>query len=93
MAYSIELSRRASRDLAAAPVPDRKRIGRKIDALAEEPRPTGCRKLQGAEDLYRIRSGDYRVIYQVQDEVLVVLVIMIRHRGTVYEDLARLLQG
>jgi mRNA interferase RelE/StbE len=93
VSYSIELTRRASRDLAAAPVPDRKRIARKIDALADDPRPSGCRKLQGAEDLYRIRSGAYRVIYQVQDEVLVVLVIMIRHRGTVYEDLERLLKG
>lgn len=87
------MTRRASRDLAAAPVPDRKRIARKIDALAKDPRPSGSRKLRGAEDLYRIRSGDYRIIYEVQDEVLIVLVILIRHRGRVYEDLERLLQG
>ena len=87
------MTRRASRDLAAAPVPDRRRIGRKIDALAEDPHPTGSRKLRGAEDLYRIRSGDYRIIYEVRDQVLIVLVILIRHRGRVYEDLERLLQG
>lgn len=91
--YSIEVTRRAGRDLAALPAPDRKRIARKIDGLAENPRPSGCRKLGGAEALYRIRAGDYRILYEVQDEALVVLVIMIRHRGSVYEDLARLLKG
>ncbi|HET9767965.1 MAG TPA: type II toxin-antitoxin system RelE/ParE family toxin [Thermoanaerobaculia bacterium] len=93
MAYAIEITRRAARDLAALPVGDRKRIGRKVDALAGDPRPANARKLAGAEDLYRLRSGHYRVIYQVRDEVLVVLVIMIRHRGSVYEDLERLLRG
>lgn len=87
------MTRRASRDLAAAPAPDRKRSARRIDALACDPRPSGSRRLRGAEDLYRICSCDYRIIYQVQDEVLIVLVILIRHRGRVYEDLERLLQG
>ena len=93
MACAVEITRRAARDLAALPVADRKRLGRKIDALAGDPRPANARKLAGAEDLFRLRSGDYRVIYQVRDEVLVVLVIMTRHRGSVYEDLERLLRG
>ena len=93
MAYSVELTHRAARDLAALPPADRKRIGRKIDALANDPRPPGSKKLAGAEDLYRIRSGAYRIVYQVQDDVLLVLVLMIRHRGRVYEDLVRMLRG
>lgn len=91
--YAVELTYRAGRDLAAVPEPDRKRIARKIDGLAENPRPSGCRKLAGSEDVYRIRSGDYRVIYEIQDDVLVVLVILIRRRDRVYEDLQRLLKG
>jgi mRNA interferase RelE/StbE len=91
--HTIEITRRAGRDLAAAPAPDRKRLARKIDSLAKDPRPPGFRKLEGAEGLYRIRAGVYRIVYQIRDEVLVVLVLMIRHRGTVYEDLARLLRG
>jgi mRNA interferase RelE/StbE len=91
--YTIEITRRASRDLAALPVPDRRRIARKIEDLADNPRPRGSQKLRGSEDIYRIRSGDYRLIYQVSDQVLLVLVLMIRHRGRIYEDLDRLLKG
>jgi mRNA interferase RelE/StbE len=52
--------------------------------LANAPRPPGCEKLAGAEDLYRIRVGDYRIVYQIQDEVLRVLVVKIGHRREVY---------
>ena len=93
MTYAVELTHRAARDLAAVPDPDRKRIARKIDGLAATPRPSGCRKLAGAEGTYRIRSGDYRVIYQIHDDAVVVLVVLIRRRDRVYEDLQRLLQG
>lgn len=93
MSHAVELTHRAGRDLAAVPEPDRKRIARKIDGLAENPRPSGCRKLAGSDDIYRLRSGDYRVVYQIQDDVLVVLVVLIRRRDRVYEDLQRLLQG
>jgi mRNA interferase RelE/StbE len=89
--YEVQLTRRAARDLAAVPESDRKRIARKIDRLEDDPRPTGCRKLAGSEDLYRIRSGDYRIVYQLQGEVLVVLVVLIRRRDRAYDDLQRLL--
>ncbi|MDJ0899633.1 MAG: type II toxin-antitoxin system RelE/ParE family toxin [Xenococcus sp. MO_188.B8] len=56
----------------------------KIDALATEPRPEGVVKLKGEENLYRIRVGDYRVIYNVQDDRLLVLVVKVGHRGDVY---------
>ena len=61
-----------------------RRLEEAISGLGEEPRPQGARKLQGVEDLYRIRVGDYRVIYQIQDKALVVLVVKIGHRGEVY---------
>jgi mRNA interferase RelE/StbE len=52
--------------------------------LAGQPRPPGCEKLAGPEDFYRIRVGDYRIVYQVRDEVLLVLVVKIGHRREVY---------
>ena len=52
--------------------------------LANDPRPPGCDKLAGVENLYRIRVGDYRVVYQIRDEMLLVLVVKIGHRREVY---------
>ena len=52
--------------------------------LANDPRPPGCGKLAGLENLYRIRVGDYRIVYQIRDEVLLVLVVKIGHRREVY---------
>ena len=62
---------------------DRQRIARVILSLAEEPRPSGCRKLSG-KDKYRIRGGPYRIIYAVEDAVLVVTIVKIGHRREVY---------
>lgn len=62
----------------------RRRIQRAVDRLAEDPRGHGTTKLRGAQDLWRLRIGDYRVIYQVRDDVLLVLVIRIRHRSEAY---------
>ena len=84
MAYRVELTGRAARDLRGLPRDEQKRIARKIDALAGDPRPHGYKKLEGSDDLYRIRVGNYRVIYSVEDEVLVVLVIRIGDRRDVY---------
>lgn len=55
-----------------------------IEALAGDPRPHGCRKLTGAEDLWRIRVGDYRVVYQVDDAEMLVLIATAGHRRDVY---------
>jgi mRNA interferase RelE/StbE len=52
--------------------------------LGSQPRPPGCEKLAGVEDFYRIRVGDYRIVYQIRDEVLLVLVVKIGHRREVY---------
>lgn len=84
MVYQIRLKPSAVRDLKKIPESDRKRVARVIDSLANNPRPREAKKLRGEKDLYRVRAGDYRVIYQVKDKILLVLVIRIRHRREVY---------
>ncbi len=61
-----------------------RRLRQAIDNLCRDPRPPGCLKMQGGQELYRIRVGDYRVIYEIQDSVLVVLVVRIGNRREVY---------
>jgi len=87
MRYSIKLKPAAIRELKKLPRPIQRRITRKIDSLANNPRPKSSKKLQGVEDLHRVGVGDYRIIYQVQDKVPLILVARIRHRKDVYRDL------
>ncbi len=87
MAYRVELKPAATESLAKPPKTTQKRIAKKIDQLADNPRPSGSVKLAGQDDLYRIRVGDYRIVYQIQDDVLLVLVIRIGNRGDVYRHL------
>ena len=85
MAYHIEIKQSAVRELAKIPKAQRRLVSRKIDALANDPHPKGHRKLKGRqEEAYRIRAGDYRIIYQVQEKKLTVFVIRIGHRKEVY---------
>ncbi|HUT13786.1 MAG TPA: type II toxin-antitoxin system RelE/ParE family toxin [Thermoguttaceae bacterium] len=86
MAYEIRLKPSAVRDLEVLPRPVQTRVARKIDGLAEDPFPRGSKKLEGKENLRRIRVGDYRIIYEVRKKVLVVLVVRIRHRADVYRS-------
>ncbi len=60
------------------------KIIRKAETLAENPRPSGARKLKGEEDLYRIRPGGYRVVYRIKDRVITVTIIRVRHRRDIY---------
>jgi len=62
-----------------------RRTFRKIEALSAEPRPSSCRKLVGSDHSYRIRIGDHRVVYEIHDGQLLVLVVRVRHRGEVFE--------
>jgi mRNA interferase RelE/StbE len=87
MAYRLIIEREAVKAMEKIPVRDRERIGRTIDGLAENPRPSGAEKLSGFDDVYRIRSGVYRIVYQVRDEVLLVLVVRVGHRKEVYRGL------
>ena len=84
MAYRIEVKPQAVKALAKIPNPHRRRIAKAIDGLARKPRPAGCVKLTGADDVYRIRVGDYRVVYQVLDRVLIVHIVRVAHRKDVY---------
>ena len=84
MQYRIELARKAQKFLSKLPENIRHQIRDKIDALETDPRPHGCIRLQGSKDLYRIRTGDYRIIYTIKDNQLLVLVVQIGHRRDVY---------
>jgi mRNA interferase RelE/StbE len=90
MAYRIEVTPRAQKDLKALPIRDRQRVADQIDALKTNPRPQNCKKLKGREDFYRIRAGDYRVVYRVEDKVLLILFVRIGDRREVYEIIRRL---
>ena len=83
MSYQVKLLRRAQKALARLPRQDYRRVRDAIGALAEEPRPAGCRKLAGREG-WRIRVGQYRVIYEIEDVVRVVTVLDIGHRRNIY---------
>jgi mRNA interferase RelE/StbE len=83
--YKITFKKSVAKDLRVIPNQDVKRILQKIDSLAEDPRADGCIKLSGHE-IYRARQGLYRVIYEIKDDVLVVNVIKIGHRSSVYKN-------
>jgi mRNA interferase RelE/StbE len=84
--YTIVVSHSAEKDLEQLPNAILKRVVIAIDGLASEPRPSGCKKLKGEkEQLYRVRIGDYRIIYMIADKIQVVDIRRIRHRKEVYE--------
>jgi mRNA interferase RelE/StbE len=82
--YAILFSSRAKKELLSLPNKVILSIESKIDDLTKEPRPSGCKKLKGSTNEYRIRIGDYRVIYTVEDIVRIVSIIKIAHRKDVY---------
>ena len=84
MAYKIEFSKSARKQFDALPIPVQDKLEKKIDDLAHNPRPQGVVKLTNEDNLYRIRAGDYRVIYQIQDKILLILVVKIGHRREIY---------
>jgi len=85
--FRIEFAPAAIRQLRSLPAKFQVRIRTRVEALGSDPRPAGCSKLTGADDIYRIRIGDYRLLYQVRDDVLLVLVVSVRKRGDVYKKL------
>jgi mRNA interferase RelE/StbE len=86
MRYRIELARKAQKFLSSQSEKLQKQLGEKIDSLEHNPRPPGCKQLQGKKDLYRVRCGDYRIIYTIKDNQLLVLVVQIGHRRDVYRN-------
>ena len=85
--YRIVLTRAAQRGLGSLSKADLRRVDARILALAETPRPLGAKKLEGVEDLYRIRSGDYRIVYQIEEARLVIVIVNIGNRRDIYRDL------
>ena len=81
--YSLFLKRSAAKELEAVAAKDRRRIVARIQALATEPRPPGVEKLSGAEK-YRVRQGDYRILYTIDDGAGAVVVVKLGHRRDVY---------
>ncbi|MBI3317960.1 MAG: type II toxin-antitoxin system RelE/ParE family toxin [Candidatus Omnitrophica bacterium] len=87
MRYTLEFKPSAAREFSKLPRPVQVSIRPRIDALVDNPRPHGVEKVAGGEDLFRIRAGDYRVVYQVQDDRLFILVVRVGHRREVYRGL------
>ncbi|HBR16122.1 MAG TPA: plasmid stabilization protein [Deltaproteobacteria bacterium] len=82
--YEVYLERSAERDLKRLSAEDYRRIIPHIKALSNNPRPSGCRKITSSESDWRIRVGDYRVIYEIAEKAKLVKVMKIRHRREVY---------
>ncbi len=82
--FEVLLERSAEKDLRRLTSRVHEQVIDRIAALAKNPRPSGCRKLSGGENDWRIRVGDYRVIYEIADVIRVVRVRRIRHRRDVY---------
>jgi mRNA interferase RelE/StbE len=87
MGYEVVLKASAAKVLRKLPKPIQKRIGKKIDELAENPRPPDAKALAGAEGFLRVRAGEYRIVYAVKDRELIVLVIRIGHRRDIYRGI------
>jgi mRNA interferase RelE/StbE len=86
MSYRVEITRQALKHIKKLPKPLVQRLLLAARALGENPRPDGVRKLRGFDNYYRIREGDWRVIYTIEDEPLLVLVITIKPRGEAYKQ-------
>jgi mRNA interferase RelE/StbE len=81
--YRILIKKSAAKELEAIPRKDRERIISRIQALGSDPRPLGSEKFAGDEK-YRIRQGDYRVLYQIEDDAVLVVVVKVAHRREAY---------
>jgi len=85
MAYAIEIARPARRQLEKLDASTRKKVSRRIDRLAKEPRPSGVVKLTDVSPaIFRVREGEYRVLYTIDDDELIVLVVRVAHRSDAY---------
>jgi mRNA interferase RelE/StbE len=83
--YKIEFAKAAEKQFAVLQKQDLKKIAKRIEKLASNPFPPDCKKLEGSDDIYRVRQGDYRILYSVFEKKLVVLVLKIGHRKEIYK--------
>ncbi|MBB64636.1 MAG: type II toxin-antitoxin system mRNA interferase toxin, RelE/StbE family [Waddliaceae bacterium] len=88
MSYQIKIVERLQKKLQKIPSNYRERILFAIDCLEHDPRPDGCKKLKGSRQpiLYRIRVGDYRIVYEIRDSVLLILILELGHRKDMYRQ-------
>ena len=82
--YRVEIARRAVRSIGSLPRKGQQRVRAAIDLLAETPRPPGCVAMAGEQNTYRVRVGDFRIVYEVHDRVLLVQVVRVGHRRDVH---------
>ena len=82
--YRVVFARSARKELEGLEASMARRIISRIEALATDPRPHGCVKLQGAANLWRIRIGEYRIVYSIDDSARLVDIRVVRHRSDVY---------
>jgi mRNA interferase RelE/StbE len=83
--YSVEVKPPARKELEALPDNVLARVVRKMDSLRDTPRPAGCKKLKGYKDQWRVRVGDWRVVYIIDDAAKLISITRIAHRREVYE--------
>jgi mRNA interferase RelE/StbE len=86
MTYRIELTPAAARQLRKIDPQGRRRIQAAVELLAAQPRPPGAKKLVGGAGEWRVRTGDYRIIYEIHDNVMLVLVLAVGHRAAIYRE-------
>jgi mRNA interferase RelE/StbE len=84
MTYRVEVAPAAVRQLRKLDPPARRRVQAAIELLKEEPRPSGAKKLVGGDGEWRVRTGDYRVVYEIRDSVLLILFVAVGHRRDIY---------
>lgn len=84
MAYQVEITPAAKRQIKKLVKQTQELIIQRLEQLADNPRPPGVLKMEGEENLYRVRVGDYRIIYEIQDRVLLIVVVKVGHRGDIY---------
>ena len=82
--YSVVIKRSAEKELRKLPPADLRRVIDRLNGLAQSPRPSGCEKLSGEADQYRIRQGDYRIVYGIDDDARLVEIVKIGHRREIY---------
>ena len=85
MTYRVEVAAAAVRQLRKLDRAAQRRVQAAIELLATEPRPSGAKKLVGGGGEWRVRTGDYRIVYEIHDNVLLVLVVAVGHRREIYD--------
>ncbi|MBC1196450.1 MAG: type II toxin-antitoxin system RelE/ParE family toxin [Microcystis viridis Mv_BB_P_19951000_S69] len=84
--YRIQFKTSAAKEFKKLPPSVKQRVGESLDQLQQDPRPSGVVKLQGEDQLYRVRVGDYRIVYTIDDHDKIIKITRIRHRQDVYKE-------